>query len=125
MAQNKSADNDRFFFRNEGLPSTTNVPRDLTWALEEGSGVDTSTPTGGSSYVGEVTYNEKTGKEEWQPYDPGSTPEPELSQLPTPFIKEVLSQRVTQNAEGITKTSATLSVICVDGVEYEVMVTPV
>lgn len=126
MAENKnrSADNDRFFFRNEGLPSTANVPRDMTWALIEENGVDTSTPGGGSSYVGEVIYNEKTGEEQWQPHNPVPIPDPGVPQLPTPFIREVLSQRVSQNSEGAARTSVFFAVICVDNVEYEVMVTP-
>lgn len=128
MANNsKAADNDRFFFRNENLEETTNVPRDMTWALSEGSGVDTSAPSGGSSYVGEIIYNEKTGNEEWQPYNDTipTIDDEELRQIPTPYISEILSQKVSQNSEGVAKTSVTLAVICVDSVEYEVMVTPV
>lgn len=123
---NKAADNDRFFFRNEGLEGTTNVPRDMTWALSEGTGVDTDTPSGGSSYVGEIVYNEKTGKEEWQPYEDtiGRSEDTDLRQIPTPYISDILAQKIYQNAEGVARTSVTLSVICIDSVEYEVVVTP-
>jgi len=122
MANNTSS-NDKYFFRNEQLPDTANVPRDITWAISEGTG---GAPSGGtegdSSYVGEITVNEKTGEMEWQPsVTPPSSPE--LTQCPTPIITGLVNQKVVQNKEGVARTNVTLSVQCIDGVEYEVMVT--
>lgn len=124
MANNTSS-NDKYFFRNEGLTEATNVPRDVTWAISEGPG---AMPSGGSegdsSYVGEIVFNEKTGEEEWQPAVGMAPGTPGLVQCPTPIITEVVTQRVSQNEEGIARTSVVLAVNCIDDVEYEVVVTP-
>lgn len=122
MATNDStARNDKYFFRNETLAPATDVPRDVTWALSEGSGIPETEVEADSSYVGEIIFNEKTGKEEWQPSEPPS--EPGLVQCPTPVITSLVSQQVVQNAEGVARTNVVLAVNCLDNVEYEVVVT--
>lgn len=122
MANNNTASNDKYFFRNETLPASANVPRDVTWALVEGPYAPDSGAGGDSSYVGEIIFNEKTGKEEWQPVE-GSAPSVERTQCPTPIITGIVSQKVVQNAEGVARTNIVLAVNCIDDVEYEVMVT--
>jgi len=124
MANNISS-NDKYFFRNEGLPDSANVPRDITWAITEDTGFTTGTVSeGDSSYVGQITFDEKFTDEEWQPSTGPIDSDQGLTQCPTPIIKNVVSQRVAQNAEGVARTSVTLAVQCIDNVEYEVMVTP-
>lgn len=117
------ANNDKYFFRSDRLSPQTDLPRGVTWAIED-DGSDSRGGGGGgsSSYVSEITY-ENSGNVEWQPGN--SNDKPELTQCPTPIISGVISQIVAQNSEGIAKTSVYLSVECIDDVEYEVVVTPV
>ena len=116
---NNTTNSDKYFFRNETLPSNTDLPRDVTWAVIEDPGTPPQETS--SSYVGDIIFNEKTGQEEWQP---GQSPTvPGRVKAPTPIITGVVNQKVVQNSEGVARTNVTLAVNCIDGVEYEVVVT--
>lgn len=122
--------NDKILFRQDRFPEeqASTLPSDLMWAVGEPEYI-TGGVGGGQSTISSIIFaGGGTDSDTWNQQDP--PPEvipdgPAKPRVPTPTITGVTSTEVHQTIEGMSKADVFIGVTGMDGVEYEVMVTPV
>lgn len=119
--------NDKILFRQDRYPleQAPNLPEDLRWAVGEADYI-TGGVGGGQSTIGSIVFaGGGTGSEEWNQAEDAGPEVAEKPRVPTPIITGVTSSEVFQTIEGVSKADVFIGVDGMDGVEYEVVVTPV
>lgn len=122
--------NDKILFRKDRFPEeqASTLPPDLMWSVGEPEYI-TGGVGGSQSTVTTIIFaGGGIASDTWN----GQDPQPEVipdapakPRVPTPTITGVTSSEVRQTIEGVSKADVYIGVQGMDGVEYEVMVTPV
>ena len=118
--------NDKILFRQDRYPAeqAPNLPEDLMWAVG-GSEYIYGGVGGGQSTVSSIIFaGGGTASDAWNPQDEEPTVTSQNPKIPTPRITGVTSTQVHQTNEGVSKADVFIGVEGMEGVEYEVLVTP-
>lgn len=117
---------DKILFRKDRFPAeqSPTLPDDLRWAIGEPEYI-TGGVGGGQSTVSSIIL---AGNDTFRSSDPDGSAAgpnaPQKPQVPTPTIVGVVSSEVFQTMEGVSKADVWIGVEGMEGVEYEVLVTP-